>query len=160
MDQKLQVKVKRLNTLATIPKAQKLGDVGLDITATSYKFIDGKHVYGTGLALEIPSGFYGMIACRSSISKYDLRLTNAVGIIDENYRGEIKFVFENRGMSLDFNPVNFAFGIFLYPKEKIYKIGDRIGQLIVMKYPSVELVEADELSETERGSGGFGSSGT
>jgi len=156
----LQVKVKKLNQLAKIPKYAKSGDAALDLTATSYTYENGRHTYGTGLSFEIPEGYVGLIYPRSSLGKHDLRLTNCVGVIDSGYRGEVIFNFENHGMNVEFNP-NIGTPGILWPKDtKIYKVGDRIGQIMIVPYPKVELVEAEELSETERGSGGFGSSGT
>lgn len=88
----------------------------------------------------------GLIFPRSSIAKTDLALTNSVGVIDSGYRGEIKFKF---ALNTDDSKLDFA----------TYKVGDRIGQLVIMPYPQIELVEAEELSDSERGTGGFGSSG-
>lgn len=157
--QKLQVKVKKLSDNAVVPKYAKFSDAGLDLTATSYAYENGRHVYGTGLAVEIPEGYVGLIFPRSSICKYDLRLTNSVGVIDAGYRGEIKFQFENHAMNVDLNP-NIGTPGILWPRDtKIYKVGDRIGQLVIMPYPEVELVETTELSDSERGNLGFGSSG-
>jgi len=96
------------------------------------------------LAIEIPDGYVGLIFPRSSNSKTDLYLTNHVGVIDSGYRGEIMFKFRPRNTLLD---------------ARIHHVGDRIGQLIVIPYPKVKLVESDELSDTERGDGGFGSTG-
>jgi dUTP pyrophosphatase len=141
----MQVKVKKLSENAVVPKYAKAGDAGLDLVATSYEYVNGRHVYGTDLAIEIPEGYVGLIFPRSSICKYDLRLTNSVGVIDSGYRGEIKFQFENAG--------------FEFSNMLKYKIGDRIGQLLILPYPQIELVEAEELSTTERGEGGFGHSG-
>jgi dUTP pyrophosphatase len=97
--------------------------------------------YGTGLAVEIPEGHVGLLFPRSSISNSGLILTNSVGVIDSGYRGEIKFRFKH------------------IPDTAYYKPGDRIGQLIVMPYPEIDFQEVEELSSTERGEGGFGSSG-
>lgn len=162
------LKVKKLSENAVLPKRQKAGDAGLDLTASSYEFKNGRHVYGTGIAVEIPTGFVGLIFPRSSICKYDLRLSNSVGVIDSNYRGEIKFFFENDSMwgreqlsneevrqYKESNPART--NAINYPK--IYKVGDRIGQLIVIPYPEFECIEVDELSSTDRGSQGWGSSG-
>jgi dUTP pyrophosphatase len=139
----MDVKVKKLHPYAVIPSYAKDGDAGLDLTATSMNIDNrGYFVYGTGLAFEIPKGYVGLIFPRSSISKKDLALSNCVGVIDSGYRGEVSFKF--------------------YPtssKHNIYNIGDRIGQLIIMPYPQITLVESDELSETERGAGGYGSTG-
>lgn len=141
----MQVRVKRLHPDATIPAYSKPGDAGMDLTATSATKDDyGNVVYGTGLAIEIPEGHVGLIFPRSSNSKTDLYLTNHVGVIDSGYRGEIMFKFR---------PVN---GLL---NAKVYQIGDRVGQLMILPYPAVELTEAEELSSSERGTGGFGSTG-
>lgn len=157
----MQIKVKKLHENAVIPKYSKPGDAGLDLTASSYEYQNGRHVYGTGLAFEIPEGFVGLIFPRSSIFKKDLRLTNCVGVVDSGFRGEVKFIFENDSMQMS-NKVPRPFWD-REPQEdeshELYKVGDRIGQLIVMPYPQVELEQVEELSSTERGDGGFGSSG-
>lgn len=141
----LTVKFKKLSENAVVPKYAKPGDAGLDLTAVSYEY-DGltkRHVYGTALAAEVPEGHVGLIFPRSSICKKDLRLTNSVGVIDSGYRGEIKFFFDSTG----------------FDDDQIYNVGDRIGQLIIMPYPKIDIQVVDELSSTERGDGGFGSSG-
>lgn len=141
----MQVRVKRLHKDAVIPEYSKPGDAGLDLTAISMQKDNYDNItYGTGLAIEIPQGYVGLIYPRSSNSKTDLYLTNHVGVIDSGYRGEIMFKYR---------PIN---GLL---NSKIYHVGDRIGQLIIMPYPQIELVETDELSDTERGDGGFGSTG-
>lgn len=141
---KLQVKIKKLNPDAVIPKYSKDGDAGLDLTAISVNFTDDYISYKTGLAFEIPKGYVGLLFPRSSNSKKDLLLTNSVGVIDSGYRGEIE---------LRFKP------IINNKLEKIslYDVGDRIGQIIIIPYPQIEFIESDELSNTERGDGGFGS---
>lgn len=148
------VKVKKLNENAVIPKYAKDGDAGLDLTATSVKIDEyGNVVYGTGLAFEIPYGYVGLLFPRSSISKQDIYLTNCVGVVDSGYRGEVMAKFK---------PVSKPrHDLDQQHKEvvNIYNVGDRICQLIIIPYPSIQLVESDELSDTERGRGGFGSSG-
>jgi dUTP pyrophosphatase len=143
----MKVKIKKLVSEAVIPKYAKPGDAGLDLTATSLQLNPGieQVTYGTGLAVEIPEGYVGLIFPRSSISKMSLDLSNSVGVIDSSYRGEIMFKFNLRLETND---------------SYVYKVGDRIGQLIIIPYPSIELEEADELSDTDRGTGGFGSSGS
>jgi dUTP pyrophosphatase len=141
----VQVRVKRLHPDATIPAYSKHGDAGLDLTAvTATKDSYGNVVYGTGLAIEIPEGYVGLIYPRSSNSKTDLYLTNHVGVIDSGYRGEIMFKYRSINGLLN---------------SKVYQLGDRVGQLIITPYPQIELVEVDELSDSERGEGGFGSTG-
>jgi dUTP pyrophosphatase len=141
----MQVRVKKLHEDAIIPVYGKPGDAGLDLTAVSaIQDQYGNVVYGTGLAIEIPDGYVGLIFPRSSNSKTDLYLTNHVGVVDSGYRGEIMFKFR---------PVN---GLL---NAKVFQVGDRVGQLIIISYPQITLMESDELSDTERGEGGFGSTG-
>jgi dUTP pyrophosphatase len=139
----MNVKIKKLHKDAVIPSYAKEGDAGLDLTATSMSCDDyGNLCYGTGLAFEIPKGYVGLVFPRSSNSKKDLWLTNSVGVIDSGYRGEVTFKY--RQVDLE---------------ERIYQIGDRVGQLIIMPYPHIEFEEVEELSETERGCGSYGSTG-
>ena len=141
----MEVKIKKLHPDAVIPVYSKPGDAGLDLTATSIDDdLYGNIIYGTGLAIEIPEGYVGLLYPRSSNSKTDLYLTNHVGVVDSGYRGEIMFKFR---------PVN---GI---ENAYIYAVGDRIGQLIIMPYPSIKFIETEELSDSDRGDGGFGSTG-
>lgn len=143
----MKVKIKKLHQDAVIPKYAQSGDAGLDLTAIDCihvpdLLINNCVVYGTGLAIEIPDGYVGYLFPRSSISRKTLALTNSVGVIDSNYRGEIVFKFKHYGS---------------YKSE--YKVGERIGQLIIMPIPSIEFEEVQELSNTNRGIGGFGSTG-
>ena len=144
-DYNMKVKIKKLNERAVIPKYQKLGDAGLDLTATTseYDYNKERYVIGTGLAVEIPEGHVGLIFPRSSICKYDMRLTNCVGVIDSNYRGEIMCYFESKG-----------FGGF----PKVYAVGERVAQMIILPILAIEFEEVSELSDTVRGDKGFGSS--
>ena len=107
-------------------------------------------VYGTGLAFEIPLGFVGYIFPRSSNAKKDLILSNSVGVIDSGYRGEVMFKFKPS----DYFAINRD---NVYEDGPIYSIGDRVGQLIIMPIPKIEFIEVDELSRTDRGIEGFGS---
>ena len=137
----MQVKIKKLHKDAIVPSYAKPGDAGMDFTCINYEFDEFDNiVYSTGLAVEIPEGFVGLVFPRSSISKYDLHLRNSVGVIDSGYRGEILFKFG-------------------YAGENVYQIGDKIGQLVILPYPQVTFEEVEELSETERGSGSYGSTG-
>ena len=140
----MKVKVMKLDAGAIIPKYAKPGDAGMDLYAASFAIDqNNNYVYGTGLAMEIPKGYVGLIFPRSSISKTAHSLRNAVGVIDSGYRGEIM-------MKYDINTHN----------SPVYEIGDRIAQIIILPYPQIEFEEAFELSKTQRGKGGFGSSGT
>lgn len=142
----MKVNIKKLYSNVVIPTYSKHGDAGMDLTAVSKGYDNnGNAVYGTGLAFEIPEGYVGLLFPRSSNAKTDLILTNSVGVLDSGYRGEVMFKFK---MLVD---------RFIKPVD--YEIGDRIGQIIIMPYPKVEFEVADELSDTERGTGGYGSTG-
>jgi dUTP pyrophosphatase len=133
------------------------GDAGMDITATSKSYDDnGNVVYGTGLAFEIPDGYIGLLFPRSSNTKKDLLLGNSVGVLDSGYRGEVVFKFKPSQ--------RYEEGFQVYNSDKLdsyidaqYKIGDRIGQIIILPYQQVQFIEVDSLSDTERGTGSFGS---
>lgn len=143
----MKIKAKKLHLNAIIPSKQKEGDVGLDLTCTSknYDKSSSTYIYGFGLSIELEPGYFGLIVPRSSIYKKSQVLTNHCGIIDENYRGELKAIFR------DSNP-----NVFSYDR---YEVGDRIAQLIVLPYPNVEIEEVSELSHSNRGEKAFGSSG-
>ena len=145
----LEVKIKKLHKDAVIPKYDTVGSVGMDLTAVSKEYDEhGNVVFGTGLAIQIPEGYYADLRPRSSISKYDLVLANSVGTIDSDYRGEL---------ILKFKP-SVYFGVNRGDDDGVmYDVGDRIAQLVILPYPKVSFVEVDELSDTERGTGGFGS---
>ena len=137
----MQVKIKKLNPNVLIPSYAKSGDAGMDLIAT--RIINERLdsiTYGTDIALEIPKGFVGLIFPRSSIRKTDLILSNSVGVIDSGYRGEIQVTFKRSGVYA-------------------YAVGDRIAQIMIIPHPTVEFQEVDELTNTERGEGGFGSTG-
>jgi len=141
------VKIKKLVESAVIPKYSKPGDAGMDLTATSVSFEKNYVSYKTGLAVEIPEGFVGLLFPRSSNSKMDLILTNSVGVIDSGYRGEIELRYKLVGNGITPSVVG------------AYNVGDRVGQLIIIPYPKIEFQEVEELSVTERGVGGYGSTG-
>ena len=140
----MNIQIKKLHENAIIPSYSKLGDAGLDLTAISVKTVDkssyGYIEYDTGLAIEIPNGFVGLIYPRSSISNTGLFLANAVGVIDSNYRGPIKCRFK------------------AIPNTVIYAVGDRVAQLIIQPIQQITFEEVSELSDTNRGDLGFGSS--
>ena len=159
----MKVKIKKLNPNAVVPTKAHATDAGFDLTATS-RTIDeyGNIVYGTGLAFEIPEGYVGYIFPRSSISKNDVTLTNAVGVIDSGYRGEVmaKFKPAVRAFKTDYGRYkNIIFFGLHNNTVTAYNVGDRIAQLIIMPLPKIELEEATELSTTDRGTDGYGSSG-
>jgi dUTP pyrophosphatase len=143
----MQVKIKKLSPEAVIPSYAKVGDAGMDLVAT--KIINetlDSITYGTDIALEIPEGFVGLVFPRSSIRKTHLHLSNSVGVIDSGYRGEIQATFKKvQGIS------NNALDN--------YKVGDRIMQIMIIPHPPIQFEEVEELNNTERGEGGFGSTG-
>ena len=145
----MQIKIKRLHNDAKIPTYAKPGDAGMDITATSITHTNDYIEYGTGLSFEIPKGYVGLLFPRSSNSKKDLALCNSVGVLDSGYRGEVTFRFKNIR----------RFTGELFPQTKEYVVGDKIGQIVVIPYPEVTFVESTDLSKTERGSSGYGSTG-
>lgn len=164
----MKVKIKKLHPDAVIPAYAKTGDAGMDLTAVTFDVDEfGNMCYGTGLAFEIPEGYVGLVFPRSSIYKSNLNLSNSVGVIDSGYRGEVSFKFNvihNVSSWLKFkwqklfkkDPMNVPVMTLGFNK---YKVGDRIGQIIIMPYPQIEFEEVQELSETERGTKGYGSSG-
>ena len=137
----MQVKIKKLHPKAVIPNYSKPGDGGMDLVITSIINENNLDIsYGFGVALEIPEGYVGLVFPRSSIRKYDLILSNCVGVIDSGYRGELQATFKKTG-----------------PHK--YEVGDRGAQVIILPYPQIQFEEVEELSNTERGEGGFGSTG-
>lgn len=146
----MRVKIQKLNKEAIIPFYAKPGDAGMDLTAISIVKTDNYIEYYTGLSVEIPEGYVGLIFPRSSISNKDLALANAVGVIDSGYRGEILCRFK-RANKL-FEPVT------LFEESDTYKVGEKVAQIVILPYPQIEFYEA-ELSESERGDGGFGHTG-
>jgi dUTP pyrophosphatase len=163
----MEIKYKKLNDKAKEPY-KKIGiDAGFDLYATSVNKTNKYIEYGTGLALEIPEGYVGFLFPRSSVTKEDLMLKNAVGVVDASYRGEIKFRYINAVHDLVQNYVQYDD----YMTNEIidlnvvnrhldhYEIGDRCGQIIFMEIPKIKLIEAEELSETIRGTAGYGHSG-
>lgn len=147
--EQITVKVKKLDKRAEIPFYSTDGSAGMDIKAVRaepYTVSDivyrDKIKYYTGLAFEIPEGHVMLLFPRSSVAKKELDLTNCVGVVDSDYRGEVTAVFRaTKNMPVTYN------------------IGERIIQAIVIPYPKVIMQEVEELSKTERGVGGYGSTG-
>jgi dUTP pyrophosphatase len=142
----VQIRVKRLNPEAKIPKAARRGDVAFDL----YSIIDyelqpsERYAVPTGIAVEIPIGYEGQVRPRSGLAlKEGITVLNTPGTIDSGYRGEVKTIMINHG--------NTPFQITR---------GMRISQLAIRPVPEVEFIEVDEISNTDRGEGGFGSTGT
>ena len=140
----LDIKVKKLHPNAVIPSYSKVGDAGMDLTITSeIENTTFSVSYGFGIAMEIPKNYVGLVFPRSSVRNQELILSNCVGVIDSGYRGELQATFKKTN-GLD---------------SLKYKVGERGAQIIILPYPQVKMVESEELSNTERGEGGFGSTG-
>ena len=147
----MELKIKRLSDKAIMPIRAHEGDAGLDLTTTSItseinecgQFI---LVYHSDIAVEIPDGYVGLLFPRSSIAKKSIQFTNAVGVIDSGYRGEI--MAKVRNTSGDSIPA-------------VYKVGEKFAQLVIVPYVSdITISEVSELQESDRGTGGYGSSDT
>lgn len=142
----MDLKVRLMIAGATLPTRAHPGDAGLDLHAAEPAVIGAgeRAAVGTGIAIEVPDGHAGLVLPRSGNAlRHGIALVNAPGLIDSGYRGEIRVLLLNTDRERDFE---------LDP-------GDRIAQLLVVPFATVEPVEAVELSESERGVGGFGSSG-
>ncbi len=171
----MEIKFKKMDERAVAPYKKHLTDAGVDLTAISVEYDEETDciIYDTGIAVEIPAGYFGLVVPRSSIHKTDLMLTNHAGIIDSDYRGTIKAKFKIMSdydypatMYGDFNELLQEGKFCIYVNSEvaisgysIYKLGDRICQLIIVPIPLIEYIESDTLSDTERGDGGFGSTG-
>ena len=143
----MRINIKRLTETAMIPTRQHEGDAGYDLyTDIQEPVIIEPHttkLIHTGIAIEIPDGYFGAIFARSGLaSKQGLRPANCVGVCDSRYRGEYIVALHNDSTA-----------------AQIVSSGDRIAQLVVMPYLNVEFNEVNELSNAERGESGFGSTG-
>ena len=141
----MQIRFKKLSTEAKPPFRASSSAAGYDLVAISREWDDKNScwVFGTGLVLEIPVGYAGFIFPRSSVFKTSHILANCVGVIDSDYRGEVKIFFrdlENTGHK--------------------YLVGERVAQIIILPIPQVDYIEVETLSETKRGIGGYGSTGS
>lgn len=184
----IKIKVKKLREDAIIPKYAHDGDVGMDLTAIDVEY-DVEHdmyIYHTGLAFESDFNFGQFLFPRSSNRKTDAYLCNSVGIADSAiYRGEILFCYKNRDSAKTCSKLS-AFKTALENSDNFdtfktnykelikineenikeyalelapYKVGERIGQMVILDYPTVEFEIVDELSNSSRGTDGFGSTG-
>lgn len=170
MSNKVTVKIKKLHPDAVIPQYAHKGDAGFDLVVVEDVIIEPGETKAIplGLAFEIPEGYEMQIRPRSGISsKTKLRVSNAPGTVDCTFRGEVKVLIDNINHSpkcsvrhlLVLDNTESKTGNF-YPKGTyLIRKGDRIAQGIIQRLPPVELVVTDELTDSERGVGGFGSSG-
>lgn len=145
----MELNFKRLDDKAIMPIRAHESDAGLDLTAVDITLEPNDCgqtvvVYHSGLAVEIPEGYVGFLFPRSSIAKKSIFMTNGVGVIDSGYRGEI---MAKMHVTTDAAPA-------------VYKIGEKFAQLIIMPLQSITIKEVVDLSDSERGEGGYGSSDT
>lgn len=145
------IKFKKMYADAVEPRKATVGAAGFDMTAIGIEQKENFWRYHTGIALELPPGWAALVFPRSSIVKTGAILGNCVGVIDSDYRGEIMLCFYTKDTQRE-HFVDCAY-------DPPYKVGERIGQLVIIPAPEIVLEEAVELSETERGAGGYGSTG-
>ena len=143
----MKISIKRLTETAILPERGSAYAAGYDLFADLQESVliqpHETKMIGTGLAMEIPEGYFGGIFARSGLSsKEGLRPANCVGVVDADYRGEVKVALHNDGEVV-----------------REVKAGQKIAQLVVVPFLGVEFDEVEELSETVRGVGGFGSTG-
>lgn len=146
IDNKVVLPIKRLDPTVELPSYAYDGDAGLDLRSNEDVTLAPfeRRLVGTGLAVAIPEGYAGFVQPRSGLAlREGLSMANTPGLIDAHYRGELKVCAIN-----------------LDPSKSIHiECGERIAQLVIQQVPVVSLLEVDELDETDRGTGGFGSSG-
>lgn len=146
MENTLEVKVMKRFEGVELPSYANPGDAGMDVKANGYIYDSENdlHIYHTGLYFELPKGYVMLVFPRSSNTKKECYLPNSVGILDSGYRGELLFKYKNRDANDNSRP---------------YKVGDKVGQIVILPYPTVRWTEVNELSDSERGENGFGSTG-
>ena len=126
----MRIKLKKLHEDAVIPNYAHFGDAAVDLVAVRQWEDKASNIcYGTGIAVEIPDGYVGLLFPRSSVSKTNLRLCNSVGVIDSGYRGEIMLKFDRRGFV-----------------DNTYSVGDRVGQLMILPVPSIQSGTVNDLA--------------
>lgn len=143
------VKVKKLSENAVLPQKAHKSDAGFDLTVSRITTELNEVgeliiVYHTDLCMEIPEGYFGALFSRSSVSKKPLSQTNAVGVVDSGYRGEIVAKFRSTVPAV---------------VPSVYKEGERFAQLVILPVPDIDMVEADTLGSSDRGEAGLGSTG-
>jgi deoxyuridine 5'-triphosphate nucleotidohydrolase len=155
MPKKMTLKVKRLTKTAKLPTKAYEHDAGFDLYADESTTVSGITIVSTGIAVEIPPGYSGVIKDRSGIATK--RWIHIVaGVIDSQYRGEVKVAMSGPVMTIIDSIGNC---IEAHSSNKSIKYGDKIAQLLILPVPNFTIEEVDNLSDTERSDGGFGSTG-
>jgi dUTP pyrophosphatase len=138
----MKIKYKKLHPNAIAPKQGRVDDACWDLVCTSMVEREKYIEYKVGISIEVPEDHVALLFPRSSCSNYDQILSNCVGVVDPGYRGEIGFRYKtSKGGGM------------------IYQVGERVGQMLIIQRPYLEFEEVEELSSSERGTGGYGSSG-
>lgn len=141
----MNVEIRLLHAHARAPSRAHPGDAGADLHAAEAVVIPAgeRRDVGTGLALAIPEGFAGFVQPRSGLAfRHGIMVTNSPGLIDSGYRGELRVSLHNSG-----------------PEVFAIEIGDRIAQLVIQRVEAPDFLVVDSLADTDRGAGGFGSTG-
>lgn len=144
----MQVKIKKLHPEAVMPTYGSSGAACFDLYCVDAGYVIDENTFRTGLAFEIPDGHVMLIFSRSGHGfKHDTRLANCVGVIDHDYRGEVMVKMTSDRQFSDSHAL-------------VVRNGDRIAQAMIIPFPKIEFEEVDELGSTERGTSGFGSTGS
>ena len=148
MEGNMVLRMKKVRPGAQLPQRQTAGSAGFDLCACIQEPVvlepGDSALFPTGLAAEIPQGHVGLIFTRSGLGvKHGVAVSNGVGVIDSDYRGELKTAIHNHGS-----------------RPQVIEPGERIAQLVLVPYLTAQFLETDTLSDTQRGTGGFGSTGT
>ncbi len=143
----MEIAITKLRDDAVVPRRANDGDAGFDLVAVEGHRIaprGGRALIGTGIALAIPDGFAGFVLPRSGLAvKHGVTCANAPGLIDSGYRGELRVALVNHDAHDEYE----------------VRAGDRIAQLVILPIPVVSLLSVDQLPDSGRGDGGFGSTG-
>ena len=159
------LKVKKMHPGVKLPVRKHPGDAGLDLFVDSVELVGNDVIFNTGLKMEIPEGYVGLLFPRSSVHETGLRMPNSVGVIDSGYRGEVKARFslvygKQTEEYLDLDSLDrMEVDCFGYSDENIYTVGERCAQLVIVPVLCLEVEEVETLSPSVRGTGGFGSTG-
>lgn len=160
----MEIEFKRLHPNAVVPTPGSLWSAGYDLTAATLRKAGDVYIFGTGLAVEIPKGWFGAMYARSSIYLQPLHKAGGVTVVDSDYRGELMVMFRHVQRT-DYNCERLREYLQLlgqedkFPLMHPYGVGDRIAQIVFQPCAAVDFVEVDDLSPTARGAGGYGSTG-
>lgn len=137
----MEIKIKIVEN-GTMPKQQTVGSVGFDCVARTKQILPNNKIkYMLGFQIEVPNGYVALIFPRSSVYKQEMILSNCVGVIDTDFRGEVSAIFKKCSSAVE------------------YEVGDRCCQMLILPAPKVTLISVAKLSDTDRGSNGYGSTG-